>query len=113
MIDYCHTIINELDDRINELTYEPNNSLVAYENAIVLVLQKLEEIKKYIKRNGFKDDDEEILFFKEVKPKIFCHLIYYRKVYNTEMHRPVASVEAQKEYLLKSAVILFSENPNT
>jgi uncharacterized protein YaaR (DUF327 family) len=45
MIDYCHTIINELDDRINELTYEPNNSLVSYENAIILVLQKLEEIK--------------------------------------------------------------------
>jgi hypothetical protein len=50
MINYCHTIINELDDRINELTYEPNNSLISYENAIILVLQKLEEIKKYIKK---------------------------------------------------------------
>jgi hypothetical protein len=62
MINYCHTIINELDDRINELTYEPNNSLISYENAIILVLQKLEEIKKYIKKNGFKDDEDEIVF---------------------------------------------------
>jgi hypothetical protein len=66
MINYCHTIINELDDRINELTYEPNNSLISYENAIIL-LQKLEEIKKYIKKNGFKDDEDEILFFKQLK----------------------------------------------
>ena len=62
MIDYCQTIISELDDRINELTYEPSNSLVSYENAIGLVLQKLEEIKKYIKKNGFKHEEEEILF---------------------------------------------------
>ena len=54
MTDYCHTIINELDDRISELTYEQNNSLVSYENAIVLVLQKIEEVKKHIQEKGFK-----------------------------------------------------------
>lgn len=33
-------------------------------------------------------------------------MIYYRKVYNTEMHRPVASVEAQKEYLKKKLDVI-------
>ena len=40
MTNYYQTIINELDDRINELTYEPSNSLISYENAIILVLNK-------------------------------------------------------------------------
>ena len=99
MIDYCHTIINELDDRINELTYEPNNSLVAYENAIVLVLQKLEEIKKYIKRNGFKDDDEEILFFKQLKPQLVSKLIYFNAIYKIETKRPRGGDKTLKKYL--------------
>lgn len=99
MIDYCHTIINELDDRINELTYEPNNSLVAYENAIVLVLQKLEEIKKYIKRNGFKDDDEEILFFKQLKPQLVSKLIYFNAIYKIETKRPRGGDKIIKKYL--------------
>ena len=99
MIDYCHTLINELDDRINELTYEPNNSLVAYENAIVLVLQKLEEIKKYIKRNGFKDDDEEILFFKQLKPQLVSKLIYFNAIYKIETKRPRGGDKTIKKYL--------------
>lgn len=99
MIDYCHTIINELDDRINELTYEPNNSLVAYENAIVLVLQKLEEIKKYIKKNGFKDDEEEILFFKQLKPQLVSKLIYFNAIYKIETKRPRGGDKTIKKYL--------------
>ena len=77
MTDYCHTIINELDDRISELTYEQNNSLVSYENAIVLVLQKIEEVKKHIQEKGFKDAEEEILFFKQLKPQLVSKLIFF------------------------------------
>ena len=77
MTDYCHTIINELDDRISELTYEQNNSLVSYENAIVLVLQKIEEVKKHIQEKGFKDEEEEILFFKQLKPQLVSKLIFF------------------------------------
>src|SRR5574343_592975 len=99
MIDYCQTIISELDDRINELTYAPSNSLVSYENAIGLVLQKLEEIKKYIKRNGFKDDDEEILFFKQLKPQLVSKLIYFNAIYKIETKRPRGGDKTIKKYL--------------
>ena len=99
MINYCQTIISELDDRINELTYEPSNSLVSYENAIGLVLQKLEEIKKYIKKNGFKDDEEEILFFKQLKPQLVSKLIYFNSIYKIETKRPRGGDKTIKKYL--------------
>lgn len=99
MIDYCQTIISELDDRINELTYEPSNSLVSYENAIGLVLQKLEEIKKYIKKNGFKHEEEEILFFKQLKPQLVSKLIYFNSIYKIETKRPRGGDKTIKKYL--------------
>jgi hypothetical protein len=58
-----------------------------------------DRLKEFTIAYNFKDEDEEILFFKEIKPGIFRHLIYYRKIYNIEMHRPVACIETQKEYL--------------
>ena len=99
MINYYQTIINELDDRINELTYEPSNSLVSYENAIILVLQKLEKIKKYIKKNGFKDDGEEILFFKQLKPQLVSKLIYFNAIYKIETKRPRGGDKIIRKYL--------------
>ena len=99
MTNYYQTIINELDDRINELTYEPSNSLISYENAIILVLQKLEEIKKYIKKNGFKDDEEEILFFKQLKPQLVSKLIYFNAIYKIETKRPRGGDKIIKKYL--------------
>jgi hypothetical protein len=87
MINYCHTIINELDDRINELTYEPNNSLISYENAIILVLQKLEEIKKYIKKMALKMMKMKYVF-KQLKPQLVSKLIYFNAIYKIETKRP-------------------------
>ncbi|KAA6321420.1 hypothetical protein EZS27_028927 [termite gut metagenome] len=46
----------------------------------------------------FRNEEEEILFFKEIKPRLCFRLIYYRKIYNIEMNRPTG-IEKQREYL--------------
>ena len=56
-------------------------------------------MKEFIISYQFQSDAEEIKFFKEIKPKLFFLLIYYRKIYNIEMNRPVAGTDAQKEYM--------------
>ena len=99
MTDYCHTIINELDDRISELTYEQNNSLVSYENATVLVLQKIEEVKKHIQEKGSKDAEEEILFFKQLKPQLVSKLIFFNSIYKIETKRPRGGDKIIRKYL--------------
>lgn len=81
MIEHCQRILNEIDDSINELTYRQGNSLETYESAISLVLKKIKEVKKYVLKTGFKDEDEEILFFKIYKPSIISKLIYYNAIY--------------------------------
>ena len=100
MIDYCHSLMNELDDRITELTYEhSNNSLELYENAIVLVLQRLDSAKEYVKKKGFKDEDEEIFFFKQLKPQLVSKLIYLNSIYKIETKRPRGGDKIIKQYL--------------
>lgn len=99
MIEHCQRILNEIDDSINELTYRQGNSLETYESAISLVLKKIKEVKKYVLKTGFKDEDEEILFFKIYKPSIISKLIYYNAIYKIEAKKPLGGKEVIEVYL--------------
>lgn len=61
--------------------------------------EAFKRLKEYIVDYEFNEEAEEIQFFKEIKPRFFCHLIYYRKLYNIEMNRPVG-YDAQRAYLV-------------
>jgi hypothetical protein len=58
-----------------------------------------DRLKEFIVSYEFQNDAEEIHFFKNVKPRLCAHLIYYRTIYNIEMNRPVGSVDVQRKYL--------------
>ena len=67
------------------------------------IISALEEgfikLKALIADYEFQEKAEEINFFKETKPKLFCKLIYYRKIYNIEINRPMCSYHKQITYL--------------
>lgn len=106
MINFVDKLQKEIRQKIEQIEAEDKNILKKSLDASHVLGEGFDRLKEFIIAYRFQDEDEEILFFKEVKPKIFCHLIYYRKVYNIEMHRPVASVEAQKEYLKKKLDVI-------
>lgn len=67
---------------------------------IISVLEEaFEKLKKFVTNLTFKDQSEEILFFKEIKPQMFSLLIYYNKVYNVEMRIPNGTVNDKKLYI--------------
>jgi hypothetical protein len=70
---------------------------------IISLLEKaFEDVKSFIVNYSFKDESEEIYFFKEIKPQLFCQLVYHNKVYNLEMRMPTGSVDDRKAYLVRA-----------
>jgi len=106
MINFVEKLQKEIRLKIEQIETEDKNILKKSLDASRVLGNAFDQLKEFIIEYTFKDESEEILFFKEIKPKIFCHLIYYRKVYNIEMHRPVASIEAQKEFLKKKLDVI-------
>jgi len=49
----------------------------------------------------FKNEEEQIYFFKVIKPEIVSQLIYHVKINNIENKRPLGSLEIQQNYILK------------
>jgi predicted nucleic-acid-binding protein len=66
----------------------------------------LSKLKDFVLNNTFKDEEEEIQFFKEIKPGIFSQLIYHVKINNIESKRPIGSIEIQQNYLLSELLKL-------
>jgi len=66
---------------------------------IIPILQEAyDELKIFIARYSFENDDEEILFFKEIKPQILSNLIFYISIHEFEINRPPGSDLVQKAY---------------
>ena len=59
------------------------------------------------------DIQNEILFFKEMKPEVLGFLLYFNKIHSIELKRPIGSNETQKEYYeneLKSLTYFFEKH---
>ncbi len=113
MLSRIDKIKSQLFKEIKQLEVEKISILKQAEQSIYLINQALVEIKGYIRKNGFSSPNEEILFFKEIKPTIYSKLIYYVKIFNIESRRPNGSDKSQKKYLLNELDKLekyFSDN---
>lgn len=100
MTAYYKKINENLDKEINELLFEQGDVLASYEKVIKLILNKISELKKYVLDKGFKNQQEEILFFKHQKPVIVAKLIYYNTIYKIETRKPYGA-KSTKKYLNK------------
>jgi len=47
----------------------------------------------------FQNEEEEIHFFKDIKPDILSRYLYFYKITRIEMKRPIGSDDVQREYL--------------
>lgn len=56
------------------------------------------KLKKRVLKKGFRDETEEIQFFKQIKPQLLGKLIYYNKVYRIETSCPVSSGKIYQKY---------------
>ena len=99
MDKYISTLKNKILQSIQEIERRECNAPQESGLIISLLEKAFEELKSFIVNYSFKDDTEEIYFFKEIKPQLFCLLVYHNKVYNIEMRMPTGSVNDRKMYL--------------
>lgn len=99
MIEYCKKLIENLNEEIDDLVEEFDNSMPMIEQAIGLILNRLSEIKDIVVSKKFDSVEEEIYFFKKVKPGILSKLIYYNSIYKIESKKPYGGSKAISKYL--------------
>ena len=77
-----------LNERLNEIATTSENLLQRSERSYTAVQQSLQRVKEFIGGYTFYDREEEIRFFKVLKPQFLRQLIYYWKVFHLEADKP-------------------------
>lgn len=96
---FISALEKEITGRLKKIELSDLNILKKSLEASLVLGDAFQRLRDFITNYTFKSDAEEIEFFKVIKPRFYHRLIYYRKVYNIEMNRPVG-VDSQKAYLI-------------
>tara|TARA_R110000868_G_scaffold136970_1_gene350279 strand:- start:1023 stop:1850 length:828 start_codon:yes stop_codon:yes gene_type:complete len=97
MNKFYNEALSKLETKIKELEIETDYPIQQIESVIPVIIQCLSEVKEYVLKNGFKNTEAEIHFFKNQKPAIVSKLIYYNAVYKIETKKP-NDAKAIKKY---------------
>ena len=97
MKDFAARLEEEAEKKVEKIEAGDLNMIKKSFEASLVLADAFLQLKAFIADYTFRDEAEEIEFFKTVKPRICHRLIYYRKIYNIEMNRPVGN-ESQRSY---------------
>ena len=81
-------ILAELDVRLNFIKSESNNPMQIAELSIDSIVKSINKLKLFIVKYKFKNEKEEILFFKKIKPQFIAKYIYQAFIFSVESKRP-------------------------
>lgn len=84
---------------LEQLSFSSNQPLDKLTGALRLIRQSLNKLKKDIEVHPFKNAQDQIEFFKYVKPSFYQWQIYYTELYTIETGFPIADTEKQTAYL--------------
>ncbi|MBN8694591.1 MAG: RteC domain-containing protein [Bacteroidetes bacterium] len=101
-----------LEEQLAFIAQETLSAVKQAELSVPVCIKALDALKKLVQKQGFKSEKNEIFFFKYLKPKIACKLIYHIQVFNIETGRPSGTKKQQKKYFEKhlKAINRFTEN---
>ncbi len=110
MNSYCTTFFSDFEIELETLLLSNLDYLDRINKVIELINTKIKELYKWLKKYKFDNPEQEIYFFKHLKPKLVSKLIYYKEILNSEISIPTDK-KSRKKFLFKeiSKLNLYSE----
>lgn len=98
---YIKNILLSIRDEESKVDLSPQHVIEYSRYLACYLLKKHQVLKEYVLENGFSDINQEIEFFKKIKPEIQGKLIFYNKVFRIETACPIGMWQVHKEYFSK------------
>lgn len=99
MREYIDKILQEIDSEIDNFDFYDRDIIGASLTIINLIRTHFDDLRSKVVDYQFVSQEEEIVFFKELKPQVLSKLLYFNKIYCIESKFPTGSNDAAKKYL--------------
>lgn len=100
MLTYFSKAIVELEDQLQFISAEFEITQKRAEESYIIISKAYEQLQAFVTKYKFKNQSEEIKYFKNQKPKLLSKLIYFGKVYHIENNKPQGTHKSKRKYLL-------------
>ncbi len=98
MLSFANQQFQALEKELAELQQDSDSIIQESERSIDAILRSIDALKNHLLSNPFESVAEEILFFKQIKPKFTSKFIYNIELLKIESRRPIGSFKAQQKY---------------
>lgn len=92
-------LLSDFEKRLKEIQSVTSSSMGGAMAGIQICNDTLSDLRIAVEKDGFKNNDAEIHFFKRVKSEPLRFLIYYTEVRTCEMKMPKWGLQAKLEYI--------------
>jgi hypothetical protein len=107
MIHQAEQLYEQLVEQLSESeSLSTSSSPKQHETALRLIRETLHKLKELVLHHSFQDAQEEITFFKHLKPKFTCLLIYHSRRALIELKRPVGSLKDTRRYFENELLLI-------
>lgn len=98
LVKMSEELYSQLENEIRQIIAKETQPFVILSAVLKSVRTALKELKEHILKHPFKDADEEIRFFKHIKPRFYCLRIYYLEWYNIRTSLPAGDAAILKVF---------------
>lgn len=95
------SLYEEMEVKLAEVSSKENDIVQRSRLSSEIVLRYVYKLKSFVSDHKFKSIDEEITFFKKLKPKFLSKLIYHQNVFSIQSNLPLATLTDIRNYYLK------------
>ena len=99
--EFTNSLYKKMEDSLNEINVNERDILQRLKNSSRTILNSISRLKNFIASYNFIDINDEINFFKNIKPEFSSKLIFYQKAYKLQLYLPIGHVQDIKNYYLK------------
>lgn len=90
-----------MENQLQQIEIETHNVLEKSHKSFACISNALDQLKAFLLGYTFCDENEEIRFFKEIKPSISAKSVFHKRIMEIESLRPTGTYEVQINYLKK------------
>lgn len=93
MEKFTEDLYNDMLSQVQRIAITEDTELQKAEQSFYIVETAMLKLREFIAGYEFRDQSEEIHFFKEIKPKFHCELVYLAELIHIETNKPFGGKE--------------------
>jgi len=98
--EFTISLYEEMEVSLAEINFKDTTYVQNSRLSSGIILNYISKLKTFVHNYKFTNKDEEINFFKHLKPKFYSQLIYHQKVISILSHLPLTTLNEIKNYYL-------------